>query len=113
MRSFEGTYLVIDALDECIERQGLLESIEELTSWKDANLHILTTSRREKDIEESIKPFNNDQGKICIQSTHVNNDIRAYVHGRLRTDLKLKRWQKRPEIQQEIEKALMEKADGM
>ncbi|KAK0507602.1 hypothetical protein JMJ35_010125 [Cladonia borealis] len=111
MGSFEGTYLVIDALDECIERQELLASIEELTSWKDANLHILTTSRMEKDIEDSIEPFNNHQGKIYIQSTLVNDDIRAYVHGRLRTDQWLKRW--RPEIQQEIEKALMEKADGM
>ena len=113
MGSFEGTYLVIDALDECIERQELLTSIKELTSWKDANLHILTTSRMEKDIEDSIEPFNNQQGKICIQSTLVNDDIRAYVHGRLRTDQLLKRWEKKPEIQQEIEKALMEKADGM
>jgi hypothetical protein len=43
----------------------------------------------------------------------VNDDIRTYVHKRLRTDQKLKRWQNRSEVQQEIETVLMSKADGM
>jgi len=55
MRCFKETYLVVDTLDECVERQDLLATVEELTGWKDTNLHILTTSRREKDIEESIE----------------------------------------------------------
>ena len=113
MGHFKETYLVIDALDECLERQELLASIEEFTGWKDINLHILTTSRREKDIEESMESFNNDEGKVCIQSTLVNDDIRAFVRGRLRTDRDLKRWQKQPKVQQEIEDTLMYKADGM
>jgi len=44
------------------------------------------TSRREKDIEELLNPLVNDQEKISIQSTLVNGDIRAYVHGRLTED---------------------------
>ena len=110
---FEETYLVIDALDECLERDELMTSIEELTSWKDRNLHILITSRRDDIIEESIKGLNDDEKRICIHGTLVNVDICAYVRNRLRTDRNLKRWRNKPEVQQEIEESLMEKVDGM
>ena len=113
MGCLKETYLILDALDECGERQGLLKTVEELASWKDANVHLLMTSRKEKDIEDSIEPLLNGQGKICIQSVLVNEDIRTYVRGRLQTDRELKRWRKDIEAQREIENTLMEKADGM
>ena len=113
MGQLEETYLIIDALDECLERQELLASIQELIGWKNRNLHILTTSRREKDIEDSMDSFNNNQGRICLQSILVSNDIRVYIHDRLQTDPTLRRWQKQPKVQQEIEDTLMGKADGM
>ena len=71
----------------------------------------VVTSRREKDIEDLMEPFIDDRGKICIQSTVVNDDIRAYVHNGLQTDRDLRRWQDKPEIQQEIENTSMDKAD--
>lgn len=113
LEGFEQIYLVIDALDECEERDELVTGIEELTSWKELNLHILATSRREKDIEESIKSISDDEKRICIHSTLVNADIRAYIQGRLRTDRGLQRWRNKPEVQQEIEDMLMKKVDGM
>ena len=113
MESFEETFIILDALDECLDRQELLEDIEELNHWTDVNLHILSTSRREKDIEERIEPLAHCEGKIRIDSIHVNDDIRTYVHEKLQTDMKLKRWYKEPKVQQEIENALMDKADGM
>lgn len=113
MELFEETFIILDALDECSERQELLEDIEEFYHWTDVNLHILSTSRREKDIEDRIETLAHCQGKIRIDSMHVNDDIRAYIHDKLQTDLKLKRWGKEPKAQQEIENALMDKADGM
>ena len=113
LEDFEEIYLVIDALDECLERDELMTNIEELISWKDRNLHILTTSRRDDIIEDSIKLLNNDKERIYIQSTLVNVDIRAYIQNRLLTDRNLKRWRNKPEVQQEIEDTLMEKVDGM
>jgi hypothetical protein len=76
-------------------------------------VHILATSRREKDIEESLDPLVNDQKKVCIQSVLVNDDIRAYIRKRLQNDQRLKRWRNKPEVLQEIEMKLMGKADGM
>jgi hypothetical protein len=85
-RTFDETYIILDALDECRERQELLDDIETFAEWRTERLHILATSRREKEIEERIEPLIHDQGRICIQSALVNDDIRAYTHERLQTD---------------------------
>lgn len=110
---FDGIFIILDALDECNDRQELLDDIEKILEWKTQKLHILATSRREKDVEERIESLVRDQDKICIQSAFVNDDIRAYVQERLQTDWILRRWRKNPVAQQEIERALMDKADGM
>lgn len=111
VEEFDEVFIILDALDECKDREKLLEDIEQIVGWELEKLHILATSRREKDIEEGLDL--DDQDKVCIWSAPVNDDILICVHERLRTDRKLKRWQKNPEAQQEIERTLMDKADGM
>ncbi|KAL8723175.1 MAG: hypothetical protein Q9181_007337 [Wetmoreana brouardii] len=113
MRGQKETYIILDALDECLKRDELMTCIEELASWKDASLHILTTSRREKDIEECMEPLIGNQERICIQSRLVDDDIRAYVHNRLRSERGLKKWNRQPHVLNEIEEELMDKADGI
>jgi len=113
IREFDETFVILDALDECKERQALLEDIDEIVAWKTGKAHILVTSRKENDIKESLEPLVNDENVICIQSELVTHDIRVYVRERLLTDRKLKRWQRKPEVQQEIEMTLVGKADGM
>lgn len=56
MASIKDTYIILDALDECVERDELLTDIEDILSWENANLHLLATSPRERDIEESLTP---------------------------------------------------------
>jgi hypothetical protein len=50
IQAFDETFIILDALDECKGRQELLENIDEIGKWKTEKLHILCTSRREKDI---------------------------------------------------------------
>ncbi|SLM37407.1 P-loop containing nucleoside triphosphate hydrolase [Lasallia pustulata] len=50
---------------------------------------------------------------ICIQSSLVDADILTYVRGRLQNDRALKRWREKPQVQEEIETTLKEKANGM
>ena len=107
------TYITLDALDECTDRDELLTDLERIVSWGDVNLHVLVTSRREKEIEEALTPLSDEQSRISIQSAVVNADIRTYIHDRLRIDRKLQRWQKHPKVQLEIENTLAWKADGM
>lgn len=113
MASLGDTYIILDALDECAERDELLTDLEEIVSWEDANVHVLTTSRREKDIEEALILLSDERNRIGIQSALVNADIRTYTHDRLQIDRKLRRWLKRPEVQLKIEDTLVKKADGM
>lgn len=113
MASLGDTYIILDALDECAEREELLMDLKEIISWEDVNLHVLATSRREPDIEHGMKTWSNSRNWINIQSTLVDADIRTYIHDRLQVDRKLRRWQTKREMQLEIENTLMQKADGM
>ena len=52
---FSQAYIVIDALDECVDREKTLNWANKLisdTNCKAANLHIVVTSRPERDIHE-------------------------------------------------------------
>lgn len=102
-------YIVLDALDECTDRDKLLTFLHELIGSKPPNTHLLATSRREKDIEDELRLVV-DQS-INIQSTVVDADIRIYIEHRMSTDPKLKKWS--DPVRNEIVDALMGKARGM
>jgi hypothetical protein len=106
---FPKTYIILDALDECTDREELLELIREISGWKMGKIHILATSRRERDIEEALEPLLTDQ--ICIQSAQVNGDIQLHIRERLHNDPKLKKWPVK--VKEEIEETLMDGACGM
>ncbi|KAH7309366.1 ankyrin repeat-containing domain protein [Rhexocercosporidium sp. MPI-PUGE-AT-0058] len=73
------------------------------------NLHVLATSRRERDIEETLESLTTSE--ICLQSALVDNDIRTHISERLQNDLKLKRWP--ANVRGEIEDTLIEGAQGI
>jgi len=106
-------FMILDTLDECEERHELLDSILKIGAWDCKKLHLLLTSRKERDIDDWLKDLIDDENTIPIQTVLVNSDICAYIRDRLRTDRKLKRWQKDRKLQQEIEATLMKKAHGM
>lgn len=111
-------WLVVDALDECRTRrgpwtEGLLSWIREVLNSEQRNVHLLITSRPEQDIKSKIMEFARIGDVVHIQSSLITNDIRAYIRTRVRDDNGLKRWRSQPEVQNEIETRLVEKADGM
>jgi DNA replication protein DnaC len=112
-------WLVLDALDECSTRkgssstEGLVLWIEEVLRSERLNIHIIVTSRPEQDIQFDIMKFANTDNIIRIQSSLISDDIRAYIRTRVREDSGFERWRSRPEILDEIETRLMEKAGGM
>jgi len=110
VEEFNEVFIIIDALDECRQREELLEIIEEVAGWRIGKLHMLTTSRKEIDIKESFDPLINCQG-IDIQRSIVK-DIRDYVQQRLQSDIRLRRWCENPQVLREIETILVGKADG-
>ncbi|KFY31884.1 hypothetical protein V493_00710 [Pseudogymnoascus sp. VKM F-4281 (FW-2241)] len=107
------SYLIIDALNECTNRDELMRILEEIAGWRLEELHILVTSRREVDIETSLSHYLEDDNIIQMQSTFVDVDIRKYVQHRLSDDKSLAKWSNDPDIRDEIEKVVIEGAHGM
>jgi hypothetical protein len=117
IEQLKEVWVVLDALDESHTRKGQLT--EGLLSWisdlhvEQKNAHILMTSRPEQDIKSEITKWARNADMVPIQSSLIADDIRAYVYTRVREDDGFKRWENRPDVQDEIETRLVEKADGM
>jgi ankyrin repeat domain-containing protein 50 len=109
MDRIECKYIILDALDECTDREDLLTFFYNLADSRVKGLRVMATSRRERDIEEQLRRI--ADYNINIQSTIVDEDIRVYVRDRLATDFKLKKWPQ--SVRDEIIGVMMEKAGGM
>lgn len=112
MQEIPHVYALLDALDECSQRAELMDILETMAGWQLQNLHLLVTSRRERDIESSLEGFIDRRNIICLQSHLVDKDIERYVRQRLSDDKSLRKWET-PAIRQDIEAALMKGANGM
>jgi hypothetical protein len=112
-------YIILDALDECSTRkgpssEGLLAWMQSLSDLELINVRLLVTSRPEHDIELVLRKLaQSDEDIVPIQSNLIEDDISTYVHARVRTSGELKRWKSRPDVLDEIQRVLMEKAQGM
>ena len=100
---------MLDALDECTDRENLLEFVEAFMDWRIVNLNVLVTSRKENDIASSLEPLLTAQ--LCIQSALVDVDIQVHILERLSNDPKSRKWP--IEVQKEIEDVLSRGANGM
>lgn len=105
----EEVFVLLDALDECADREPLLDLLEKILQQRIPGLHILMTSRYERDIQEYLD-LTVDQ-KIDIQHAVIEEDITTYIHNRLENDRRLKKWP--PSTRNEIAQKLMTNADGM
>ena len=76
-------------------------------------MHLLMTSRKERDIESSLVSYVKEEDAICLQRDVVDEDIQRYVQQRLSDDKTLTKWNRDVAIRQEIETALMDGARGM
>ncbi|PSN64889.1 HET-domain-containing protein [Corynespora cassiicola Philippines] len=112
-QEFTHVYVVLDALDECTQRSELMDMLETVVGWQLDNLHLLMTSRKERDIESSLEEYIRDEDTVCLQRDVVDQDIQRYVQQRLRVDKDLAKWNKDAVVRQKIEATLMGGARGM
>ncbi|KAF2625511.1 hypothetical protein BU25DRAFT_371926, partial [Macroventuria anomochaeta] len=113
MQDFTQIYIVLDALDECTQRSELMDVLATVAGWQLQNLHLLMTSRKERDIESSLEDYVDSEDTVCLQSDVVDGDIQRYVQQRLSSDKSLTKWEKDAAVRQEIEVTLMRGAHGM
>jgi hypothetical protein len=102
-------YIIIDALDECTEREQLLDLMEKIVGWKISTVHMLVTSRKEREIEDRLLPL--CWHTMALRESVVAGDIVLHVHECLQNDSKLKKWPKK--VQAEIQEALTNGSQGM
>jgi hypothetical protein len=113
MQEFTQVYVILDALDECTQRSELMTMLKTVAGWQLDNLHLLVTSRKERDIETCLENYVREEDAICLQRDVVDQDIQRYVQQRLRDKKSLAKWTKDAAISQEVEDALMRGAHGM
>lgn len=105
----KNAYIILDALDECIDQEALFPILKEVREWSLSNVHLLVTSWRVQDVTECLQALGAKE--TSIQSSLVDADIEIYVCSKLMTDFKLKKWP--ANIQNEIQCALVSGANGM
>ena len=100
-------------MEECRKNGGREEFLAAISDFKSrslANLHVLTTSRRELDIEEALLPLITVPA-IPVEGSQVDLDIKLHISWQLATDPLLKKWPKA--VKAEIEESLTTGANGM
>ncbi|KAF2874211.1 ankyrin repeat-containing domain protein [Massariosphaeria phaeospora] len=102
-----GTYIVLDALDECKQRDDLLRVLSTMLQWNAASLHLLVTSREEPEIVEALESLVAKKNAICLQNNDVEKDVQVYIQDRLG------KWEKHRKMHQEIETKLCKHAEGI
>ena len=109
LAGFSSTFIILDALDECAEREHLLDWIETIIPEKDMNLglHLIVTSRPEHEIEDKLKSYD----YLDLVNESKNHDLVAYLDYQLWNDSNLQKWDSN--TQDQIKFTLMEQADGM
>lgn len=109
LEEFDCTYLVIDALDESIPRNDLLQVLRALaTDPKFQKVQLLASSREYIDIEKAMGEFSIP---VSMANPSVEEDIRLHVRASLKSNYKFKRWPQ--ELLDEVEDALSKGAQGM
>ncbi|EIM82246.1 uncharacterized protein STEHIDRAFT_160801 [Stereum hirsutum FP-91666 SS1] len=103
-----SVYIVIDALDECSERNNLMALIEEITQWNLDNIHMLLTSRKEEDLNRLLMPLS---AEVTLESSIVDRDIAFHIRAVLQNDRDFSKWQ--PPQKLEIETRVTSGAHGM
>jgi archaellum biogenesis ATPase FlaH len=106
------TFVILDALDECAvgkERNELLLTIKEMIELSSGYLNVLITSRKEKDIEDTLTSLIGTL--VCLEEAVVDADISLHIQERLKNDKKLRMWD--ISTKENVQEALTKGAHGM
>ncbi|KAF7968365.1 hypothetical protein HWV62_30893 [Athelia sp. TMB] len=106
IREFQHVYIMIDALDECVDREKLLIWIKGISKWASGKLHLMFSSRQERDIMDQIAAVHGLQ-HVRFAGGNLNPDILRYIDDTLSEIVK---WA--PETRTMVKLALLERADG-
>lgn len=103
VKEFSKVVVIIDALDECVERDSLFEKLE----WLQGNTNLLITSRGELEIKLQFENL----PSLEMREEDVSPDIKLFVSSELMRQPKLRRLKLATKL--EITSSLTKGANGM
>ena len=107
--AFQKTYIFIDALDECLNLEEMLEFVKAIHGWHINQCHLLVTSRMEQTIVNSLLPVG--PAVLDLSYMPINADIKEYINHTLHSSSELKRWASSEK--ELIKQTLLAKCGGM
>lgn len=109
--TFGRTYIIIDSVDECVNKADLLKWIQYVTSEPSLaeKIHLMLTSRPEPEVEQGLASLTNRQ-KVSITAESTAGDIGVYLDTRLQVS-KMNKWDN--DAKMSIKKAIFGRFDGM
>jgi hypothetical protein len=102
-------FIIVDALDECTDREQLLAFIDEIVNWRLPTLQLLVTSRPEQDFFDGLEALVTCE--FFLEDALVSEDIKNFIQERINQNPKSRRWPE--DVRNEIESNLLRGADGM
>ncbi|KZP10823.1 hypothetical protein FIBSPDRAFT_872279 [Athelia psychrophila] len=107
--SFDDVFIVIDSLDECSEREEVVQWIHSVASSASGKLHMVVSSRPEPGIMQGLRLLSQLE-EVSISGHQIESDIQSYLNTRLSQRDAAKWTSTQKEM---IGAALMDGADGM
>ena len=74
---YNRIYIVLDALDECMDQEDFFEILKLIRDWDLQELSILATSRDEPDIRQQLSPH--FEQEISLKNPGVDADIILFI----------------------------------
>lgn len=106
----QRNFIILDALDECNDREELLHFLVELSKSESSSLNLLMSSRRETDIQRQLDHLS----QITLAEASNAHDIDLYIQSRLQEMINGKKLKLRdPNLQEKIFQCLTSRAGGM
>ncbi|KAF9479769.1 hypothetical protein BDN70DRAFT_833908, partial [Pholiota conissans] len=105
IEGFNSVYIIIDSLDECVERKKTLPWIQQIISGEMDNIHMVVASRPERDISDTFKLL--DVNLVDLVN-EINEDIARYLDKEVRL---LTKWDE--STRENVKSTLREGAQGM
>ncbi|KAK6507948.1 hypothetical protein TWF481_006367 [Arthrobotrys musiformis] len=112
-KSYASLIIIIDGLDECINRDELIRQLDQLVNTQPSRIKVLFSSRPEPDIENAL--FTYDRIEVAASESDVRIYVASVIEDRIRfKKLRLGRpKQGKPDMKSLILDGLVEGCKGM
>lgn len=78
LKSFQEAYILIDAIDECVDSDDLCQMLEELHASKFENLHIFVTSRPDPRLVSELQKIATENLNMIVNNSLDDTFVLTY-----------------------------------